>query len=196
MQIIENLKPQKSKRGTLFSVSLFLCPFCKRKVIKHRGNGIRDLSCGCLLKNNKHNYKHGGIKTRLYKIWSGMKYRCYNKKSPEYYYYGKRGIKICSKWKNDFASFQKWAVEYGYQDKLTIDRKNNDKGYFPSNCHWVTIEINNRNKRNVKLNMVLVKEIRQKYSQGNISQKELAFIYKVDPKTIYRVIHNIRWREV
>lgn len=34
--------------------------------------------------------------------------------------------------------FMEWANANGYQDYLTIDRKDNDKGYYPGNCRWAT----------------------------------------------------------
>lgn len=91
-------------------------------------------SCGC---KTERKVKHGLSKTRLYKIWVAMKQRCNNQNSKEYYCYGGRGIKVCEEW-NDFITFEKWALKNGYSDKLTIDRINNDLGYFPKNCRWIT----------------------------------------------------------
>lgn len=56
------------------------------------------------------------------------------------------------RWKNDFSSFAKWALEHGYDEnapkgQCTIDRVDNNKGYFPDNCKWVTIGENLNNKR-------------------------------------------------
>ena len=52
---------------------------------------------------------------------------------------------MCNDWKNDFGAFNQWAMNNGYQDGLTIDRIDNNKGYFPENCRWVTQKIQNRN---------------------------------------------------
>ena len=84
--------------------------------------------------------------TRLYETWCGMKKRCYNPKSREYKSYGKRGIKVCEEWKNDFMAFYRWAVSSGYSDDLTIDRIDVNGDYSPSNCKWSTLLEQQRNK--------------------------------------------------
>ena len=86
---------------------------------------------------------------RLYKVWDNMKARCYNPKHTSYYLYGGRGITMCDEWKNDFDSFAKWALEHGYNEnapkgECTIDRIDNNKGYLPDNCKWVTIGENSK----------------------------------------------------
>lgn len=57
-----------------------------------------------------------------------MKERCYNPNNTYYKNYGARGITICDEWRDNFVEFQKWAIANGYQDNLTIDRINNNKG--------------------------------------------------------------------
>lgn len=106
-----------------------------------RGNST---SCGCK------RTEHGMTKTRLYRIWSGMKQRCYNSKDKKYHRYGGRGIKVFDQWM-DFMSFYNWAMKNGYQSVLTLDREENDGDYMPNNCRWVTMEVQSNNtSRNVR----------------------------------------------
>ena len=90
--------------------------------------------------------KHGYFGTKVYKLWSTIKYRCYNKNYKYFNRYGGRGIIVCTEWINDPLMFINWAMKNGYKDGLTIDRINNDGNYEPSNCRFVSQQINNLNR--------------------------------------------------
>lgn len=103
-------------------------------------------SCGCI--DKARNKKHNKYYTRIYKIWANIKTRCCNINHSTYKDYGGRGITICDEWKDNFQAFYKWAMSNGYDDNLTIDRINNNGNYEPSNCHWVNMKTQCRNRRN------------------------------------------------
>jgi len=106
-------------------------------------------SCGCVQTENR--VKHGFSDTRLYSIWEHIISRCANPKDHSYKNYGGRGIEVCQDWR-DAGNFITWALANGYSDKLQIDRIDNEGDYEPSNCRWVTPEINSNNQRTRKDN--------------------------------------------
>lgn len=98
-------------------------------------------SCGCT-KGDSHNMS----KTKTYITWCNMISRCVNPNNKHYKNYGDRGIKVCPRWLNSFTNFFKDMGKH--PTNMFIDRKNNNKGYSPSNCRWVTRKQNQRNMRN------------------------------------------------
>ena len=109
----------------------------------------KSTNCGCTRREQGLHYIHGGTHTRLYRIWKGMKNRCYNPKQAGCDRYGGRGIAICDEWLHNFEAFRTWATSNGYQDDLTIDRIDNDEGYTPDNCRWVTYQDQIHNRRSL-----------------------------------------------
>jgi hypothetical protein len=107
-------------------------------------------SCGCLQaevtaeRNLTHGYS-GGEGTRIYRVWGKMLARCENPKNPAFTDYGGRGITICERW----HTFENFLEDMGEPSPgLTIDRLDNDKGYFKENCAWRTPKEQARNRRN------------------------------------------------
>lgn len=106
-------------------------------------------SCGCkrCMSIGNAQRTHGLSRSRLYSIHKSMIGRCANEKDRKYPDYGGRGIHVCDEWKS-LELFVEWALTNGYDDGLQIDRINNNKGYSPDNCRFITCTENNRNKRN------------------------------------------------
>jgi len=96
-------------------------------------------------------FRHGMSNTKIHWLWCKIRQRCNNPNCSDYHKYGQRGIKVCKEWDDSFESFYSWALEHGYKDGLTIDRKDNDGDYCPENC-WFTDnkhQSNNRRSNNL-----------------------------------------------
>ena len=147
---------ENSKRETRFG--LYKCGFCgtEFKANTYHINNGNTKSCGCyrIKKVKESSTKHGLSNTRLSRIWKNIKNRTLNTKFKQYSDYGGRGITICDDWKNEPIAFYNWALSNGYEENkgLSIDRIDNDGNYEPSNCRWVSSNIQNRNKRIPKNN--------------------------------------------
>lgn len=112
-------------------------------------------SCGCARKSK---IAQGFSKTRLYRIWSLMKKRCYRNENENFKHYGGRGIEVCDEWKKDFIAFRSWALSNGYADNLSIDRIDVNGNYEPKNCRWVDTKTQANNRRNNRIIIYLNNE--------------------------------------
>lgn len=155
------------------------------------------LSCGCYHKEMMTELGkktiHGQSRTRLYKIYKGIRDRCLNKSSLLYERYGAKGISLCDEWM-DFDAFYEWSRINGYADNLTIDRIDNDKGYHPDNCRWTTHSIQGQNRKTC-LTVDQVKEIKKLLSCG-VTYKEIAKRFNRAVETIGRINRKIHWSNV
>lgn len=132
---------------------------------------------------------HHGMKgTRLYRSYYGMIDRCYNAKDERHIRsYRDKGIKVCDEWLQDNKTFFDWALANGYDDTLTLDRIDNDKGYSPDNCRWASIFEQNRScsikvKYNGKLQSITewIKELNLSISRQTIRNRLIDYGWDVD----------------
>lgn len=138
---------------------------------------------------------HGFRKHELYYVWKNMHRRCSNSNSSDYKYYGERGIKVCKEW-DSIKTFIEWAESNGYKKGLELDRTNNELGYSPNNCRWVTHLVNSRNSRRTKINYQIAVKIRAEAQPHSYKLfTELANKYNVSLGLIKRIVYNEVWIE-
>lgn len=167
------------------------CGLCGN-VFTTRIDGVKNghtNSCGCAteewMHSGKLNRKHGLTNDRAYWVWAKVKSRCYNPNCREYKNYGGRGIKMCDEWL-DPEKFIKWCYESGYdatapKGQCTLDRKDVNGNYEPSNCTWIT----NQEQRNNRRNNVVVE-----YNGVKHTATEWARILNIPPTTMLAGLHN------
>ena len=156
-------------------------------------------SCGCLRKEivRVRSLKHGHAKpeahTKTYQAWQNMLNRCNNPKAEGYKNWGGRGITVCERW-NKFENFLQDMGEV--PEGLTIDRKDNDGNYEPSNCKWATNKEQVRNNRHTKLNPLKVQVIKKLLKESQLKQWEIAEIFYVNKSTISFIKTGRTWGDI
>ena len=115
----------------------------------------RTLSCGCFGKERrieshlKHGATRGHTMNREYRAWCCMKARC-NPNHKQHKDYGGRGISVCDRWVNSFENF--FSDMGSCPPRMTLDRIDNDLGYYKQNCRWATRkQQGNNTRRNIIL---------------------------------------------
>jgi len=138
------------------------------------------------------NERHGMSNSPEYFTWKNMKARCYNPKNKYFYRYGTRNIVVCDRWKNSFNNFLEDMGEKPFP-KAEIDRINNDEGYEPNNCHWVTSAENCHNRSDTKLDWDKVGKMRAMYKDGKLSLRGLSKVFNISHSVIGKIINNQSW---
>lgn len=104
------------------------------------------VSCGCVGRRNLDQTTHGLKALPEYRVWKTMKERCRSRKHNRYPRYGGRGITVCSAWVNDFTAFIR-DMGRRPSSKHSIERRDNDGNYEPTNCYWATAVEQRANRR-------------------------------------------------
>jgi len=163
-------------------IGLFECPACHKIMERAYHAGMRQQTC-CTITNRQLEL-HGMVGTRVYKIWQNMKTRCYYPSHKSYKNYGGKGIIVCPEWKDSFHNF--WEdMREGYDDCLTIDRRDSTKNYVKSNCRWIPLAENSGRSR-AKQTIQLSKEtgiLIKIWPSARIAGLEL----NIDPSSIAKV---------
>ena len=138
-EVVKDLKIIDNHR-----MAIFRCKECNKNFTTRVTNikTLKSNSCGCLPKHKT----HGQSNTRLYRVYEGMKSRCYTRGRKDQKHYYDKKIEICNEWLNNNSSFFDWALSNGYKDNLTIERIDGNKNYTPENCKFENYHIQATNK--------------------------------------------------
>lgn len=185
---LERLNPIKPRDGYRWLCICDCGHTCIRRTrtLRYDDNVIK--SCGCYVSDlNKQkpkirpstNIKHGANlrgRTAEYVTWSSMIQRCTNNKNVSYPLYGGRGINVCDPW---LQSFECFLNDMGKKPshKHSIDRINNDLGYFKENCKWSTQKEQSKNQRRSVLILI---------NSEKLTAEEARIKYGVPERTLYR----------
>lgn len=148
-------------------------------------------SCGCLPKEQaieNRSVRHKGTDDKppyafskgtgnFYRVWKGIKERCYQTNRHDYPRYGGRDIRVHPDWKSSYRAF---AIAAGPRPSLlhSIDRIDTNKDYEPGNIKWST----NKEQSNNKLTNVWLQ-----WKGESVTLMQLAEIEQVS----YNLLHKL-----
>ncbi len=171
---------------------LCLCNCGKKKIIL--GSRLQNRttnSCGCLqienttisnINRTQHGHTQNKKMSKTYQTWINIIRRCNNPKDTSYNRYGNRGITVCKRW---LKSFKNFLIDMGECPKRhSIDRIDNNKGYYKDNCKWATPKQQARNRRN---NNMLTLRGKTKCMTSWAEE------YKINISTLWSRIYELDW---
>lgn len=163
--------------------SKFDCKCVCNKFVTRTGTQLREAkktgaypSCGCTkVRLNTSQDGYTLIYKNEYKSYQSMLKRCYNLKDVNYINYGKRGIKVCKRWRfgsNGLTGFQCFILDMGRRpfNSYSLDRIDPNVDYKVSNCRWADKFLQANNKTT---------NVWYKFDSGLIDLKTLSSHYKV-----------------
>lgn len=184
--ILEGPYKLEKRKSFFYKVECTLC----NKIYNRELYAIKKtISCKCRHALPK-------VSSRLQNIYNLMKQRCKGnmKFNGGKTYYHDKGIDVCEIWKNNPREFYKWAEISGYSEDLQLDRIDNNLGYNPDNCRWVSVTFQQRNKSSNVLNVELVKKIKKDLTF--MRNCEVAKKYCISTSLISQIKKNKIWVDV
>lgn len=118
-----------------------------------------------------------------------MKRRCFNPKDSRFYRYGGRGITVCKRW----LILENFLKDMGKKSspEFPLERINNNKGYYPTNCKWAT-RIEQIRNRAISVTPKESKKIIALKNKGLLN-KDISLLVGRGSGTIYSVLNKKHW---
>lgn len=138
--------------------------------------------------------KHGMRRDPIYWSWYSMKTRCGNPNHADYPNWGGRGITYDPRWECFLTFFEDMGPRPS--KKHSLDRIDNDQGYFKENCRWVLRSHQGRNTRISKLDESDIRAIRDRYAKGNVTCKQISGDYGVSSGHIAQIVRRTTWSDL
>jgi hypothetical protein len=130
----------------------------------------------------------------IYRVWTGMKSRCYNPRATGYQDYGGRGSGVCDEWVTSVTAFAEWAISHGWKRGLEIDRIDGDGHYEPTNCRIATHRENSQHtRRTITADKASV--IKRLLTTG-MSVREIADVTGVSRMVVWHIKRKNAWNNV
>lgn len=118
--------------------------------------------------------------------------RCTNSNNSGYRNYGGRGIQVCERW----LKFDNFYADMGDRPSgMSLDRKDVDGNYEPSNCRWRTLREQARNTRASVVTSDLVQEIIGRFEHGE-TKTSIGRRLGVAPAYVGALINGKAWTEI
>lgn len=137
----------------------------------------------------------------LANVYFNMIYRCYDLQDPAYKHYGERGITVCEEWQGPKGchAFIIWSItKADWKEGLWLDRTDNEQGYNPENCRFITPAENNQNRRSTKLNKEIVDSIRTEFKTTILNKTDFCKLkaedLNVSADHLANILRNSTWR--
>jgi hypothetical protein len=122
-----------------------------------------------------------------------MKTRCFNKRNASYVDYGGRGITVCRRWRESYENF---LADMGRRPLgATLERRDVNGNYAPSNCIWADRTTQARNRRFVKLTASLAAKIRREPRGRWGDSRRVAEKFGVTIVQVKNVWYRDAWRD-
>ena len=158
---------------------------CGNKTIV-RGSNLKSgevKSCGCLTHRFSANRTHGESKSKLYRHWISMIYRCSKPNNHAYKWYGGRGISVCDEWKT-YEGFKQWVQKTRPDESYTCERIDVNGDYCPQNCTWIPL---NKQQNNRTTCIVI------EYNGKRKNLTEWCKEYGIDYYLVHNRIYKLGW---